>query len=89
MKPATLLALPALVLAAATPQVEERQLPGLPELTVTLNTTCLLDITGILDCAPVINSSVPTTPLSALAGCSLGIISQALVCVLEGLPVKN
>ncbi|RMJ01696.1 hypothetical protein CDV36_015610 [Fusarium kuroshium] len=89
MKPATILALPALALAAATPQIEERQLFGLPGLIVTLNTSCLLNITGILDCAPAINSSVPTTPLSALVGCSLDVTRQALVCVLEGLPVKN
>lgn len=47
MKAAVILALPALALAAATPQVQERQLPGLP-----LDPTCLLRITGITRCVP-------------------------------------
>ncbi|RSL79301.1 hypothetical protein CDV31_017217 [Fusarium ambrosium] len=69
--PVAPLALPVLVLAAATAQVEERQLlglSGLSGLTITLNTTCILEITGVIDCAPAINSSVPITPMSALVG---------------------
>ncbi|RTE67988.1 hypothetical protein BHE90_017635 [Fusarium euwallaceae] len=94
MKPATLLALPALALAAATPQVEERQFPGLPGLpgildllylldpTITLNTTCVLGITGILDCAPAINSNLTITPLSVLLGCTGEVAVDILECVL-------
>lgn len=59
MKPATLLALPALALAAATPvKVEERQLPGIP-----LDPTCVLSITGITSCVPSLDPSNPPTTL--------------------------
>ncbi|RSL38336.1 hypothetical protein CEP51_016931 [Fusarium floridanum] len=68
MKPVALFVLPVLVLAVATPQVEKRQLLGLSGLAITLNTTCIIEITGVIDCAPAINSSVPTTPISALVG---------------------
>ncbi|RSL43152.1 hypothetical protein CEP51_016397 [Fusarium floridanum] len=89
MKPVALFVLPVLVLAVATPQVEERQLLGLSGLTITLNTTCILEITGVIDCAPAINSSVPITPMSALVGCSGDVVLDVLECILKELPVKN
>jgi hypothetical protein len=46
MKASLIIALPALAVAAATPQVEERQLPSL------FNPACLLQITGITRCLP-------------------------------------
>jgi hypothetical protein len=46
MKASLILTLPALAIAAATPQMEERQLGSL------FNPACLLRITGILDCIP-------------------------------------
>lgn len=46
MKASIILALPALAIAAATPQLEERQLPTL------FDPACLLQIVGITACLP-------------------------------------
>ncbi|KAH7253398.1 hypothetical protein MRS44_015451 [Fusarium solani] len=86
MKPATLLALPALALAAATPaKVEERQLPGVP-----VDPTCILRITGITGCVPSLGGLDPTNPpttlllsqLVGLATCPIGIILDVVDCIL-------
>jgi hypothetical protein len=62
MKPATLLALPALAFAAATPaKVEERQV-GLPNLP--LNPACVLAITGITDCVTNLDPANPPVSLN-------------------------
>ncbi|KAJ4182007.1 hypothetical protein NW755_010695 [Fusarium falciforme] len=90
MKPATLLALPALALAAATPaKVEERQATGNP-----LNPTCILGITGITACVSGLDPTNPpvSLDLSDLIGlltCPLGVILQVVGCALSGLPAKN
>ncbi|KAF4448336.1 hypothetical protein F53441_8235 [Fusarium austroafricanum] len=80
MKASIILALPALVAAAATPQVEERQVPNLPNLP--LDPTCLIRVGGITSC---VTNITPETiiALPELAGCAVGIIVQAaLGCVL-------
>ncbi|KAL2672458.1 hypothetical protein Neosp_013169 [[Neocosmospora] mangrovei] len=86
MKPAVLLALPALALAAATPaKIEKRQLPELP-----LDPTCVLGITGITRCVPSLGGLDPTNPpttllLSQLIGlgtCGIGIILDVLDCLI-------
>ncbi|RKL44278.1 hypothetical protein BFJ72_g4011 [Fusarium proliferatum] len=46
MKASIILALPALAIAAATPQLEKRQLPAL------FDPACLLQIVGITACLP-------------------------------------
>ncbi|KAF5646408.1 uncharacterized protein FTJAE_2107 [Fusarium tjaetaba] len=46
MKASFILALPAIVAAAATPQVKERQVPTL------LDPACLLQVSGISTCFP-------------------------------------
>lgn len=52
MKATVILALPAIVLAAATPaKIEERQLGGLP-----LSTQCLRGLPEITQCLPKIDS---------------------------------
>lgn len=63
MKPAVLLALPAIALAAATPaKIEERQaLPDLP-----LDPTCVLGITGITRCVPSLGGLDPNNPPAEL-----------------------
>ncbi|RSL40627.1 hypothetical protein CEP54_016064 [Fusarium duplospermum] len=90
MKPATLLALPALALAAATPaKVEERQiglpLPLDPELP--LDPTCVLAITGITSCVTNLDPTAPPTELLlgqlvGLATCSVGIVVRVVLCAL-------
>ncbi|KAL6355621.1 hypothetical protein LRP88_11224 [Fusarium phalaenopsidis] len=88
MKPATLLALPALALAAATPaKVEERQDLDLPALPINLD--CVLRITNIATCVNLNNPTNLPSVLSDLVGCPVGIIVQALFCVIGGLPAKN
>ncbi|KAJ4328669.1 hypothetical protein N0V84_000860 [Fusarium piperis] len=83
MKPAVLLALPALALAAAAPKaIEERTLPGIP-----LDPTCVLSITGITNCAPSLDPNNPPTQLilSDLVGlltCPILIIFEVLGCIL-------
>ncbi|KAJ4245001.1 hypothetical protein NW762_014207 [Fusarium torreyae] len=89
MKASFVLALPALALAAATPQVEERQVPGLDFPTILdlldldpsslLKPECLLKITGAKDC---VNGGVdPTTIVADLASCSIFVIISAVKCV--------
>ncbi|KAM0276023.1 hypothetical protein ACHAQH_007148 [Verticillium albo-atrum] len=88
MKASVILALPALALAAATPPVEERQLPGLPGLGgLPLNPTCLLRITGITACVP--GGVDADTVLTDLIGCPIRVVLSALDCLLSGLPVPG
>ncbi|KAJ4186347.1 hypothetical protein NW767_012654 [Fusarium falciforme] len=90
MKPATILALPALALAAATPaKIEERELSGIP-----VDPTCVLAITGITNCVPSLDPNNPpvSLDLSDLVGlltCPVGVIFSVLGCVLSGLPAKT
>ncbi|KAG7147505.1 hypothetical protein HYQ46_003636 [Verticillium longisporum] len=86
MKVSVILALPALALAAATPAVEERQLPGIPSLPgLPLNPTCLLRITGITTCVP--GGVDADTLLSDLLGCPVRVILSALDCIISGVPL--
>ncbi|CRK21953.1 hypothetical protein HYQ45_003825 [Verticillium longisporum] len=86
MKVSVILALPALALAAATPAVEERQLPVIPSLPgLPLNPTCLLRITGITTCVP--GGVDADTLLSDLLGCPVRVILSALDCIISGVPL--
>ncbi|RMJ16528.1 hypothetical protein CDV36_003837 [Fusarium kuroshium] len=87
MKPATLLALPALALAAATPaQVEERQLGG-------LNLACLTRILQRTSCFSLPPNPTDPLPVGSLIGlltCPVEIITAVLGCALPlPIPVKN
>ncbi|RSL91830.1 hypothetical protein CEP51_000088 [Fusarium floridanum] len=89
MKPATLLALPVLALAAATPaKVEERQLLPIPlPLDLPLDTACVLDVAGVLGCVPSLSNVNPTnlpvillSQLIGLVTCAPAIILGVLAC---------
>ncbi|KAH7236878.1 uncharacterized protein BKA55DRAFT_694501 [Fusarium redolens] len=74
MKASLILALPALAVAAATPQVEERQLPSL------FNPACLLQITGITRCLP--NLSLDSIiGIVDVIGCPLAIAGDIAACL--------
>ncbi|KAM0346203.1 hypothetical protein ACHAPU_005625 [Fusarium lateritium] len=82
MKASMIISLPALALAAATPlQVEERQVPNVPNL----NLDCLRGISGIGTTTCVPNIATLTNPASALAlaTCPLTVIIAAAVCVIR------
>lgn len=85
MKPATLLALPALALAAATPaKVEERQLGG-------LRLDCVLEVLEVTSCFRIPADPIDPLPVASLIGlitCPLDIILRVGRCALP-LPVKN
>ncbi|KAF4961526.1 hypothetical protein FGADI_150 [Fusarium gaditjirri] len=81
MKASVILALPALAVAAATPQEEKRQLP-----TSLLDPTCLLEITGITRCLPNLNLN-SIVRLRDVLRCPLGILDDILDDVLECLDV--
>ncbi|KAM0560041.1 hypothetical protein ACHAPJ_004000 [Fusarium lateritium] len=93
MKASFVLALPALALAAATPQVEERQIVPLPTFSQLLNflnltrgtllkTECLAEIEGISNCVTGgIPPNDPTIALGALQNCAILLVFQAVGCV--------
>ncbi|KAH7120418.1 hypothetical protein B0J13DRAFT_629287 [Dactylonectria estremocensis] len=81
MKVTTVLALPVLALAAATPKLEDRQLPGLPALP--LDPACLEGISGISAC--VSGGINQNTLLTDLLGCPILVILQALDCIISGI----
>ncbi|KAG9495997.1 hypothetical protein J7337_012568 [Fusarium musae] len=79
MKASFILALPAIAAAAATPQMEERQLGSL------FNPACLLRITGIMDC-------IPTLTLNSIVGlrevleCPVELVTSITNCLNVRLP---
>ncbi|KAF5018993.1 hypothetical protein F66182_9011 [Fusarium sp. NRRL 66182] len=75
MKPAVILALPTLALAAVAPKLEKRQ-PDLSARAVDLE--CLRAIPGITDCVqgPIDLNTV----LSDLLGCPAGVVTAAIIC---------
>ncbi|EXA36165.1 hypothetical protein FOVG_13263 [Fusarium oxysporum f. sp. pisi HDV247] len=73
MKASLILALPALAVAAATPQMEERQLPSL------FDPTCLLKITGITQCLPNLNPNSIVGFLDVI-NCPLELAGQIIAC---------
>ncbi|RBQ78380.1 hypothetical protein FVER53590_29407 [Fusarium verticillioides] len=79
MKASFILALPAIAAAAATPQMEERQLGSL------FNPACLLRITGIMDCIPdlTLNSIVG---LSKVLQCPVELATSITNCLNVRLP---
>ncbi|KAF5660231.1 hypothetical protein FHETE_9060 [Fusarium heterosporum] len=82
MKASMIASLPVLALAAATPlQVEERQVPSVPNL----NPECLRGIAGIGTTTCVPDIATLTNPVSALAlaTCPVGVIVAALVCIIR------
>ncbi|KAF4981778.1 hypothetical protein FZEAL_2500 [Fusarium zealandicum] len=82
MKAAAILALPILALAAATPKVEERQVPGLPNLPDSpLDLSCLLRIRGIQACVP--GGVTDATILPDLLNCSVIILIRAFTCIID------
>ncbi|CVL10010.1 hypothetical protein FPRO06_12487 [Fusarium proliferatum] len=74
MKASIILALPALAIAAATPQMEERQIPTL------FDPACLLQITGITQCLP--NLSLDSIiGIVDVIGCPLKLAGQIANCL--------
>ncbi|CVK95490.1 uncharacterized protein FMAN_13541 [Fusarium mangiferae] len=79
MKASIILALPALAIAAATPQMEERQLPSL------FDPSCLLQITGITRCLP--NLSLDSIiGIVDVIGCPLSLAGQIAACLDVSVP---
>ncbi|KAG7404679.1 hypothetical protein Forpe1208_v015024 [Fusarium oxysporum f. sp. rapae] len=74
MKASLILALPALAVAAATPQVEERQLPNL------FDPACLLKITGITRCIPDLSLD-SIIGIVDVIGCPLSLAGQIAACL--------
>ncbi|KAI1023928.1 hypothetical protein LB504_005411 [Fusarium proliferatum] len=73
MKASIILALPALAIAAATPQMEERQLPNF------FDAACLLQIAGITQCLP--NLSLDSIiGIVDVIGCPLRLAGQIAAC---------
>ncbi|EWY83752.1 hypothetical protein FOYG_13544 [Fusarium oxysporum NRRL 32931] len=88
MKASLILALPALAVAAATPQMEERQLPSL------FDPACLLRITRITECLPDLSLGSIVGILDVI-GCPIEIACDITRCAripglpLPGLPCTN
>ncbi|KAF4340122.1 hypothetical protein FBEOM_5983 [Fusarium beomiforme] len=85
MKASIILSLPVLAIAAATPQIEERQLPNLPTLpplSTPLDPTCLLTVPGIKTCLPDLNDNSVVRLLNII-GCSFDLVVNTLKCAVK------
>ncbi|KAF5686060.1 hypothetical protein FCIRC_3158 [Fusarium circinatum] len=76
MKASLILALPALAVAAATPQMEERHLPTL------FDPECLLQIPGITvrNCLPNLTLDSPVG-ITDIATCPVRLLGQIFACL--------
>ncbi|CZR44436.1 uncharacterized protein FPRO_14189 [Fusarium proliferatum ET1] len=81
MKASLILALPALAIAAATPQMEERQLPTRS----VFNAACLLKIPGILECLPGLNVN-SDIGIFDVFGCAEDLLDDITACLNVRLP---
>ncbi|KAF9771895.1 hypothetical protein IL306_010458 [Fusarium sp. DS 682] len=79
MKASIILSLPVLAIAAATPQMEERQVQS------PLNPACLLKIAGIKQCIPSLSLD-SIVGLADIVGCPVAILADILKCAVK-LPV--